>query len=355
MSISAKRRETEVFSLAFLDCICCGFGAMILVFILTINQKTATDKENVDDLKARVKEMQHQVDVSKGDIDRLNKLLASAQLELEAINAENSQQELKLSDRRRELLLLLQQTGMLKDALAKLLADKKALPTDENVPIAIPNIDRRQYLTGVRLEGDYVLFVIRASGSMLDDTIDAVTARLQDPDYKKREAPKWQRAMRALEWMLANLGPETRFQIVFFADDVMPILPARADEWFSTKDKQAIAEIVARIHEIVPQGSANLEHAFTYVRTMQRLPDNIVLFTDGLPTSSDSLASGGTNDDETRIRFFHAARKQLPARIPISTILFPLNGDPAAAALFWELANATRGALVSPSKSWPDT
>jgi hypothetical protein len=155
--------------------------------------------------------------------------------------------------------------------------------------------------------------------------------------------------------MLANLGPQSRFQIVFFNDEATPILPSRADEWFSSKDKQAIAEVVSHIHQVVPQGSANLEHAFIYVRTMQRLPDNIVLFTDGLPTSSDSLSSGGTSDDETRIRFFHAARKQLPARIPVSTILFPLNGDPAAAALFWELANATRGALVSPAKSWPDT
>src|ERR1044071_3959944 len=162
--ISSKRREAEVFSLAFLDCICCGFGAMILVFILTINQKTASDKESVDELRARVKEMDHQIDVSRGDIDQLNKLLASAQLELEALNAENSQQELKLSDRKRELLLLLQQTGMLKEALAKLLADKKALPTEEHAPIAIPNIDRRQYLTGVRLEGDFVLFLVRASG-----------------------------------------------------------------------------------------------------------------------------------------------------------------------------------------------
>ena len=30
-----RRRQTSVFSLAFLDCICCGFGAVILVFILT--------------------------------------------------------------------------------------------------------------------------------------------------------------------------------------------------------------------------------------------------------------------------------------------------------------------------------
>ena len=37
--LANKRRETEVFSLAFLDCICCGFGAVLLVFILTVSQK----------------------------------------------------------------------------------------------------------------------------------------------------------------------------------------------------------------------------------------------------------------------------------------------------------------------------
>ena len=61
--IASKRRETEVFSLAFLDCICCGFGAVILVFILTITQKTTVDTENVAEVQARV--------------DRLNQDLAS--------------------------------------------------------------------------------------------------------------------------------------------------------------------------------------------------------------------------------------------------------------------------------------
>ena len=32
-----KRRETEVFSLSFLDCICCGFGAIILIFVLNLS------------------------------------------------------------------------------------------------------------------------------------------------------------------------------------------------------------------------------------------------------------------------------------------------------------------------------
>ena len=30
-----RRRSVEVFSLSFLDCICCGFGAIILLLVLT--------------------------------------------------------------------------------------------------------------------------------------------------------------------------------------------------------------------------------------------------------------------------------------------------------------------------------
>ena len=30
-----RRRDIEVFSLSFLDCICCGFGAIILLFVLS--------------------------------------------------------------------------------------------------------------------------------------------------------------------------------------------------------------------------------------------------------------------------------------------------------------------------------
>ena len=355
MGIAAKRRETEVFSLAFLDCICCGFGAMILVFILTVSQKQTVDKATVDELRDRVKALATQISVSEQDLDRLAKVLAAAQLELQDINAKNNQDQLKLTDRQRELLLVLQQTGAMKDALNTLLGEKKNLPTEDQAPIPIPNVDRRQYLTGVKLTGDFIVFVVRMSGSMLDDTLDGAASRIDDPDEKKREAPKWQRVIHSLEWMLASLDPNTHFQVFFFNEDVVPVLPERAEEWFTTTDKKTLAEIVKRLHEVVPRGGANLEKAFASLRYLPRLPDSIVLFTDSLPTKSESLPYDGDVGDEQRIRFFEIAVKQLPPRVPVSTILFPMTGDPAGTAEYWMLANATRGALVSPAKSWPDT
>lgn len=354
--LANKRRETEVFSLAFLDCICCGFGAVLLVFILTVSQKKNVDRADVDLARDRLAQARAASSASEADLDRLAKVLAAAQLELQAVDAKNTQDQLRLTDRQRELALMLQRTGALKEAIANLLGEKKNLPTDDHAPVPIPNVDRRQYLTGVRLQGEHVLFLVRASGSMLDDTIDAAASRLADSDEKKREAPKWRRVIHSLQWMMASLDPETKFQILLFNEETNSILPARGDEWFSTKDKKTINEIVKKLDTVVPQGGANLERAFSAVRVLSRLPDSVILLTDGLPTRSDTVPMDGEVDESTRVRFFEIAVKQLPARIPVSTILFPLlTGDPAAPGLYWELANATRGALVSPSKSWPDT
>lgn len=355
-SVSSKRRETEVFSLAFLDCICCGFGAVILVFILTIAQKKDVDKADVDAARAQSHGRANAIAMTKDELDRLAKVLAAAQIELDDINAKNAIDETRLSERQRALLLLLQETGALKDALSNLLGEKKTLPTDEIAPIPIPNVDRRQYLTGVKLTGRHIVFVLRCSGSMLDETIDGAAARLGDTDEQKRTAPKWRRTIQAMEWMLANLDPNTNYQILVFNEETNSILPKRGDEWFKTSDRATTTEVLARLNELVPKGGANLERAFTQIRFLPQMPDSVILLTDGLPTRSDSIPIDTEVDELTRIRFFEIAAKTLPPRVPVSTILFPLlTGDPGAPGLYWELANQTRGALVSPSKSWPDT
>lgn len=341
--------------MAFLDCICCGFGAVLLIYILTVAQQKNRDTESIDTLKERVAQLAAQAQAADNDIKSLEQMLAAGQTALEQLKLKRSGEQVNLTNRQKELLLLMQQTGALKDALDKLLGEKKALPTEEAQPVPIPNETRHQYLTGVKLEGNYVLFLVRVSGSMLGESLDDAIARLSDPDFKKREAPKWQRVIKSIQWMVATLAPETHFQILLFNEETVPLLPSRTDEWITRSDRQGVQEALTRLYQIVPQGSANLERAFSTVRYMSHLPDSIVLLTDGLPTTSDSAPNPGDADDDARIRYFRYAQRQLPPRIPVSTILFPMTGDPAAPALYWEMAGATRGALVSPSSNWPDT
>jgi hypothetical protein len=356
--IRNKRRETEIFSLSFMDCICCGFGAVLLIFILTTGQRVDFSEQDLKDLQKRVEEMEKQVVREKTELDRLSESLSAPILDLDSIVAQNASDKQKSEVRRTNLRDLMRQTIEMNTTLVQLLKEKERLPTEEEQPIPIPEIDRRQYLTGMKLDGEgaeYVLFVVRASGSMLGESLDDAINRMGDPDFKKREAPKWQRTVRAIEWMIATLAPETKFNILLFNDDTIPLIPDRSDSWIERKDKQLVREAMDRLRQIVPQGSANMERAFTHIRYMPRLPDSIVLLTDGLPTTSETSPNSGDADDDDRIRYFRHAQRQLPPRIPVSTILFPMTGDPGAPALFWELAGSTRGALVSPSQSWPDT
>ena len=54
----ARRRETNVFSLSFLDIMSCGFGAVILIYI-TINHGTETSGVQVDaETMAEVKKIE---------------------------------------------------------------------------------------------------------------------------------------------------------------------------------------------------------------------------------------------------------------------------------------------------------
>ena len=39
--------------------------------------------------------------------------------------------------------------------------------------------------------------------------------------------------------------------------------------------------------------------------------------------------------------------------IPVNVILFPMEGDPMAASMYWRVAVRSRGSFFSPSEDWP--
>jgi hypothetical protein len=86
---------------------------------------------------------------------------------------------------------------------------------------------------------------------------------------------------------------------------------------------------------------------------MLQRPDNIMLLTDGLPTQGVGKTKRGSVSGEQRVKFFERAVKALPKNIPVNTILFPMEGDPLAAVLFWKLAVNTGGSFLTPTSDWP--
>ena len=62
-----KKRNIEAFSLSFLDCICCGFGAVVLLLVLSkLNDPNLmmTDKVSEDSIILLTKEIEEIKDLS---------------------------------------------------------------------------------------------------------------------------------------------------------------------------------------------------------------------------------------------------------------------------------------------------
>jgi hypothetical protein len=72
------RRDVEVFSLSFLDAICCGFGAVILLLVLTEVGEPVVIEKSRQDLQGLVLKLQQELVEIRGTSEVLNRELMRA-------------------------------------------------------------------------------------------------------------------------------------------------------------------------------------------------------------------------------------------------------------------------------------
>ncbi|BET68920.1 hypothetical protein ASA1KI_38380 [Opitutales bacterium ASA1] len=354
-TVRKRRGGFEVFSVSFLDCICCGFGAMLLLFVLTIGKQADERSTIVARIQVMISQLEADISREEKETDAVHDRLRIRNERIDTERAKLETTKSNITSLEEQLALVLQQRSSLRDQLDRLLAREKEIPKEDvPAPIPIPNVQRRQYLTGFNFEGDYVVFMIEASGGMMAESIDQAMAMLTLPDEEKRQSIKWRRVVRSVQWIIANLRPTQVYQILVFNQDATALIPEREHEWFKPGDRETTIEVLRRLAELTPKGGANHERAFSTVREIFPSVDGIMLLTDGLPTLSDSIPSGSVTTDSDRERFMRAALRVVPRQTPVNTILYPMTGDPAATFLYWQLADVSKGALITPAPSWPD-
>ena len=361
----ARRRKFSVFSLSFLDVMSCGFGAVVLIFLI-INHATERDTEVInDDLLSEIRMLDYQVQNGERDLVELLESLDATEQRLD-----REQQRLVTTeshiDRERDRLKDVEAISQAQiESLEKLKSDidsrteevsrMKALEEslDGSKVVAIEGEGNRQYLTGLRVGGEHILIALDASASMLDDTIINVLRRRNMPIERKLRAHKWQRAIRTVDWITAQLPLDSRFQLLTFNTEVQSLVTPDDDAWVEVGSSSNLREGLERLRKTVPEGGTSLEKLFLRIREMSPLPDNVYLITDSLPTQGTRAPRGATVSGRDRLELFREARVKLPNQIPVNVIMFPMEGDPFAAAAYWNLARATGGAFMAPSRDWP--
>lgn len=181
----AKRRESSIFSLSFLDIMSCGFGAVILIFIL-IDHASEVESQRVSaELRAEVKRLEEQVE--EGNEDRVEVRNTLEETNDEIITAETmATQVIEEIQEVRDQIQSLEQDGSSSDAeIAALKQELKALETEadrlegsvggeQSTGSSLRSFvgeGNRQYLTGINVGGEHVLILLDTSASMLHRTI----------------------------------------------------------------------------------------------------------------------------------------------------------------------------------------
>lgn len=163
-----RRRDTEVFSLSFLDCICCGFGAIILLLVLTeFDQPIVLEKSRAD-MAAQVNKLQEELFLIRGETDELNRELQG-----------------RIDDLRRERARLARIQGDLTDVKGQYAASRSAATVSNIVESQMVSAyqelsaemerllkqPQRRAATGavggIPVDSEYLVFVIDTSNSMV--------------------------------------------------------------------------------------------------------------------------------------------------------------------------------------------
>ena len=70
-----KRRSLDPFSLSFLDCICCGFGAIILLLTLTRMSEPRAIEEASQQLDGQIARLERELHEIRGESERIQREL----------------------------------------------------------------------------------------------------------------------------------------------------------------------------------------------------------------------------------------------------------------------------------------
>ena len=356
-------RRFNVFSLAFLDVMSCGFGAVVLVFLI-INHRIDDEAKDVDrDLLSESRLLDYQIRTGEKDLVDLQQLLEDTRKRVAEANRDLLAMIEDRDRRLEELNELDARTAAERDSVEELTSDIEAREQDvkrlqeEEQQLAgtrlreIKGEGDRQYLTGLFVGGTHILIALDASASMLDDTIVQVIRRRNMSRERQLTAPKWIRARQTVDWLAAQFPLESNYQIALYADEARFILPGM--DWIPVADVADVDQALDRLEQTVPAGGTNLEGLFDLIGGMRPLPDNVFLVTDSLPTRSNRKPRSSTVDGRQRVRHFNDAVKLLPAGVPVNVIMFPMEGDWKASAAYWILAANTGGTFLSPSRDWP--
>jgi hypothetical protein len=175
------RRDVEVFSMSFLDAICCGFGAVILLLVLTeVGEPIVFEKSRVD-LEGQLLKLQQELEQVRGTSEVLNRELKVRRIQL-------SEEQQKIARLRGDLSAIKGQyessrkeAEVANEIEGRLVSAQQEL-TDEMKRLLGSQFRRKDDspIGGVPVDSEYIIFIIDTSGSMASYAWPLMLRKMQE-------------------------------------------------------------------------------------------------------------------------------------------------------------------------------
>ncbi|MEK7260024.1 MAG: VWA domain-containing protein [Pseudomonadota bacterium] len=167
------RRRTddsaESSAMSFLDVISCGFGAMILLLLITDASPTVTVESSVVPQELPITDLQQQLFQIRGETQVVNRDLNAKREQLSAFQD-------RIANLRRELSTIQGQFNA-SDSIAEeriqeaeqLAAAKQSLTDEMQRLLGVDSTRKNNLVGGIPVDSEYIIFVIDTSGSMFQN------------------------------------------------------------------------------------------------------------------------------------------------------------------------------------------
>jgi hypothetical protein len=239
-----RSRDFEVFSMSFLDTICCALGAMILLFVLSKFGEPEALEKSRRELQGRVLALQKELEEIRGETAVLNRDLPGREQQL-------SEERLKLARLRGDLSSVLgkynasaQDAEVANKLEGQLVAAQQQL-TEDMKKVLGPQYKRasRDSVAGLPVDSEYIIFIIDTSGSMANYEWPQMLRKMQEVLDAYPTVKGWQVMSDEGTYMFASYRgkwlPDTPVQRKLVLD--------RLRDWFPFSNSSPVEGIVEAI------------------------------------------------------------------------------------------------------------
>jgi len=161
-----KRGETDSFSVSFLDVAACGFGAMIILLMITKSGEPVSIEFVDVPPEGAITELQEQLFAIRGETTIFNRDLNAKHEQLSAMKDRIARLQRDLDDARGRFQTSNQLSTEITDEVGRLAIAQQSMTEEMQRLLANSSAPENNAIGGIPVDSEYIIFVIDTSGSM---------------------------------------------------------------------------------------------------------------------------------------------------------------------------------------------